>query len=133
MSAYFHGSVYMTLAYRPTMSRRLEAPAPLPAVDSAFLVVVAGRGGEVGRQYPVSDPSSIGRANDNDIVLDDPEISRRHATVARAGASHFIVDPGSTNGLFVNGKRIEESTLHDGDEVRLGTTPLRYAVVHDGA
>lgn len=64
----------------------------------------------------------IGRGANNDIVIVDPEISRQHAQILRHGAQDYAIqDMGSTNGTFVNGRRIGETTpLPDGATINLG-------------
>ena len=75
-----------------------------------------------GREQPVSDGMAIGR-EDCDINLDDSEVSRRHAEIRTSGGSLGIEDLGSTNGTFVNEKRITGLTvLSNGDTVRVGGT-----------
>lgn len=62
----------------------------------------------------------IGRHEDNDIVLDNPYISRYHAEIVSEGSRHVIHDLGSTSGTFANGERIGRRRLKDGDSIRLG-------------
>lgn len=69
----------------------------------------------------VGQRASIGRTPDNTVVIDHPAVSGHHATVFRDGDHYVIEDFGSTNGTFVNGKRVSRQTLRDGDAVRLGT------------
>jgi hypothetical protein len=69
----------------------------------------------------------IGRSRDCDIQLADANVSRRHAELRQEGASYWIVDLGSTNGLEVNGKRVKRAKLHSGDTITLGSTELRFA------
>ncbi|MCA1691877.1 MAG: DUF3662 and FHA domain-containing protein [Actinobacteria bacterium] len=80
-----------------------------------------------GRRIGVSeDPVTIGRLPDCDIVLTDPNVSRRHAEVRRRGNDFVVVDLGSTNGTRVNGAGIRERLLTDGDEISLGSTRIRF-------
>ena len=65
---------------------------------------------------------TVGRAPDATIVLGDPNVSRRHAEIRPAGDGFVVVDLASTNGTKVNGARIAEHPLHDGDEVTFGNT-----------
>lgn len=62
----------------------------------------------------------IGRHEDNDIVLDNPYVSRYHAEIFSEGLRDLIRDLGSTSGTFVNGERITRRRLRDGDSIRLG-------------
>jgi hypothetical protein len=69
----------------------------------------------------------IGRSKDCDIQLADANVSRRHAELRQEGASYWIVDLGSTNGLEVNGKRVKRAKLRSGDTITLGSTELTFA------
>lgn len=62
----------------------------------------------------------IGRYDDNDIVIDNPYVSRYHAEIITEGARHLIRDLGSMSGTFANGERITQRRLKDGDRIRLG-------------
>jgi ABC transport system ATP-binding/permease protein len=66
----------------------------------------------------------IGRAPDCDLTLDSPLVSRHHARLERSGPTHNLIDLGSTNGTFVNSRRIDRMELHPGDSVQLG--PYRF-------
>ncbi|MCV7419460.1 FHA domain-containing protein [Mycobacterium yunnanensis] len=74
-----------------------------------------------GRCYPLETVATgIGRRDDNAIVLDDPRVSRHHATVIDTGASFVINDLRSSNGVLVSGERIRGSaTLSDGDVITI--------------
>jgi hypothetical protein len=69
----------------------------------------------------------IGRSRDCDIQLADANVSRRHAELRQEGASYWIVDLGSTNGIEVNGKRVKRAKLRSGDTITLGSTELTFA------
>jgi pSer/pThr/pTyr-binding forkhead associated (FHA) protein len=69
---------------------------------------------------------SVGRQGDCTIVLADPNVSRRHAEIHPAGDGFIVIDQGSTNGTRVNGARISEHQLRDGDEVRFGNTVVHF-------
>src|SRR3989442_13335673 len=76
---------------------------------------------------PTRDETRIGRAGDgNDIVLEDAQVSRHHALVKRAGQSFTLVDPGSANGTFINGKRINVHPLKEGDSFSIGKFTLEF-------
>src|SRR5512143_1612560 len=70
-----------------------------------------------------ADSYAIGREAGNEIVIEDPQVSRRHAQLTRQGTSYVIEDIGSTNGTYVNGKRVTAPVLlSDGDMVGLADT-----------
>ncbi|MDQ1642186.1 MAG: hypothetical protein QOJ90_1537 [Actinomycetota bacterium] len=68
----------------------------------------------------------IGRGTDADLRIDDPGISREHAEVRHQGGDVTIVDAGSTNGVIVDGRRVEQARLEDGAVVVLGSTSLTF-------
>lgn len=69
---------------------------------------------------------SVGRLSSSDIVIDDQNVSRRHAEIHSSGDSYELVDLGSTNGCKVNGRRVDRHILVDGDEITLGPAKLRF-------
>src|SRR4051812_28550753 len=76
--------------------------------------------------YALSDLMHIGRSPAADIVLDDASVSRRHAVVTRRGERTVILDDRSLNGVTVNGVRVSEKQLTDGDTITVGHIELRY-------
>jgi hypothetical protein len=69
----------------------------------------------------------IGRSRDCDVVVDDPNASRRHAEVRPSGGSWIVRDLGSTNGIKVNGRRVDGAqSLRRGDTIELGTSRLTF-------
>jgi DNA-binding SARP family transcriptional activator len=93
--------------------RRIAAPT---------LSAVAGLRDTAGRQYPLEAAAThIGRLSDNDVVLNDADVSRQHAAIIDTGTGFMIMDLRSANGVEVQGKRIATSTtLADGDHIRIG-------------
>ena len=69
---------------------------------------------------------TMGRNPDSTIVLADPNVSRAHAEIRPRGTGFVVIDLGSTNGSKVNGTRISEHALADGDEIVLGNTHMRF-------
>jgi hypothetical protein len=70
----------------------------------------------------------IGRGPDNELVLDTKHISRHHAVLLAGPVHTTIEDLNSTNGVFVNGKRVSRQALKEGDRVTVGRTQFRYTV-----
>jgi hypothetical protein len=92
----------------------------LRAID-AYLIVQGKR------HVPLDRVSmTIGRRNDNDIVLDDSAVSRYHAQLRWRFGRFVIYDLGSRAGTLVNGERVSESVLHPGDVILMGAVPLIY-------
>ncbi|MCX8157768.1 MAG: adenylate/guanylate cyclase domain-containing protein [Verrucomicrobiae bacterium] len=82
-----------------------------------------------GDRIPVQGPLSIGRASQNALSLPgDPRVSRRHALIHPQGAGEFwIVDLGSSNGVFINGRRLRQPVqLHDHDKIEIGSTTFTF-------
>jgi predicted component of type VI protein secretion system len=73
----------------------------------------------------------IGRSPDNTLVIDNPAVSSRHARVVRDGGSFVLEDLNSTNGTFVNEKRVIRHTLHDGDRVLIGKHTIEFDLLAD--
>jgi hypothetical protein len=107
-----------TMVYSPDREARPLAPQSQPA--RAMLV------GEGKRTVLSGSRVLIGRSRDCDVPLDDPNVSRRHAELRREDGIWIIADLGSTNGVKVNGRRVEQAELQAGDEVMLGLARLRF-------
>src|SRR5512135_925437 len=70
-----------------------------------------------------ADSYTIGREAGNEIVIEDAQVSRRHATLTRQGTTYVLEDIGSTNGTYVNGKRVTAPVLlSNGDTIGLADT-----------
>jgi FHA domain-containing protein len=113
-----------TMIYKP------QTPVPTQAASAQEL----GLGAELvtlsfdGTRFEVKQRRVvIGRSRDCDIQLSDTNVSRRHAELRQEGASYWIVDLGSTNGLEVNGKRVKRAKLNDGDTITVGSTEVRFS------
>lgn len=75
---------------------------------------------------------TIGRDGDNEIVLAENTVSRRHARVLRSGEGQYTVtDLGSANGIYVNGMRVQRAILNGGDEIKIGDNYFRYHADQD--
>jgi pSer/pThr/pTyr-binding forkhead associated (FHA) protein len=79
-------------------------------------------GQQTGMEFILRKPvTTVGRALDNDIVLDAGDISRHHARLELADDQIRIVDLDSTNGTRVNGKTVRSHSVRTGDEIAFGT------------
>jgi pSer/pThr/pTyr-binding forkhead associated (FHA) protein len=109
----------------PAGSKRQVAPAARrPVLRPPFLELATD--GEVA-EYPLKTTVAIGRSQDNDVVIDDIEVSRRHALLSWADGEATIRDLNSANGTTVNGQSISTNRpLRNGDVIGLGTTSLTY-------
>ena len=79
------------------------------------------------KEYPAGLMVTIGRLPDNAVMIDNPAVSSHHACVHRDGDQFIVEDLQSTNGTFVNEKRITRHTLRDGDVVLIG----KHQIVFD--
>ena len=95
----------------------------------AEVQIVVVEGPNEGREFELSGATTVGRDPSAGIVIDDPEASRRHASLSVEGDGVTVEDLGSTNGTFVNGQRLSAAqTLSDGDKLRIGTTVFELRV-----
>jgi SARP family transcriptional regulator, regulator of embCAB operon len=105
-------TTYKRSAYRPELT-----DTGIPGAEAA----VAWLRDATGRQYPLNGATTrIGRFHDNDIVLDDTDVSRHHAVIIDTGTGFVMTDLRSTNGVEVQRNRIRGSApLADGDHIRI--------------
>ncbi|MHB9092505.1 MAG: FHA domain-containing protein, partial [Chloroflexota bacterium] len=71
---------------------------------------------------------TVGRALDNDLVVEDPSVSRHHAEIRRQCGRYYLTDLQSTNGTSLNGQRVAGSFLRDGDNIRIGDVELVFQI-----
>ena len=109
-----------TMIYKAPAPVVPEAPPPEPQRELISLTVA-------GRKHEITSPKVVlGRSREADIRLADVNVSRRHAEVRQEGAGYWIVDLDSTNGLEVNGKRVDRARLRDGDRITIGATEVVF-------
>jgi tetratricopeptide (TPR) repeat protein len=92
---------------------------------AAKLVVVSGPNAGA-EHHLMTNRAVAGRADDADVVVIDRSVSRRHIELARDARGYTLRDLGSGNGTFLNGSRIREAELINGDRIELGSTVLEY-------
>ncbi len=95
--------------------------------------LVVTEGPNVGERYPLLDMvSTLGRTSDNTIVFESSQVSRHHAQIRLLPAGAVIEDMGSTNGTYINNRRlVEPHTLSPGDRVRIADYVTLEYVVRD--
>lgn len=97
----------------------------LPAVGGPFIQQVAGT--DKGKVFELAgNQLTIGRALDNDIIVQSEAISRLHAHMAESDGAWYIRDNGSKNGVIVNGQKVAEAWLTSGDIVQIGDFIFRF-------
>lgn len=94
----------------------------------AYLTVLEGE--NFGEEYECRDrETTIGRSSGNDIVIKDEGISRRHCMIEPATSAYVLKDLNSTNGTFLNNKRISSSVaLRHGDKIKIGKAVLQFII-----
>lgn len=101
-------------------------PRATPTPQSAHPLAVRYAVDAVEQIFPLRGAAvAIGRGGDNDIVLSDPSVSRRHARCERLGEVWSLTDLGSTNGVFVDGVKSERATLRAGMRIGIGAFELK--------
>ncbi len=118
-----------TPASRPAPVDDASATRVRMAVPKFVLRGVSGAA--FGKTYPVIREQLIGRQADCDIAIASEEISRRHARIRPTPIGLQVEDMGSSNGTFINGKRVQEGLLRPGEELRLDN--IRFLLVAPGA
>ncbi len=97
-------------------------------------VLVGSSAGVEGRRFVLRPGrQAIGRRADNDIVLDDLSVSASHAWITNQHGRCIVMNTLSTNGTFVNDRRVHEALLQDGDRVRLGQAEFLFLTRERGA
>lgn len=108
-----------TMVYSPDNAvRKLD---PVPAAPSRAVLSGGGR-----RTVLSGSRVTLGRSRECDVQVDDPNVSRRHAELRHENGSWHVIDLGSTNGIKVNRRRVDQTELHHGDRITLGITDLDF-------
>ena len=100
---------------------------PSASVKHAYLLVLAGP--QFGEMFPLATGRALllGRRDDADVQIRDDGVSRRHATIRVDGGTAAVVDLGSANGTYVNGRRVPEAQVEDGARIQIGGhTTLKF-------
>lgn len=78
------------------------------------------------KEFLLKDNTSIGRSPSNDVAIKEPKVSRQHAAINKYNENYILIDLKSSNGVFVNGVKIDEVILHPGDEVSIGSAKFLF-------
>ena len=82
--------------------------------------------GAVLKEIPVKDEITVGRKPDNDVVIDNPAVSGHHCKILRVGDSFYVEDLHSTNGVFLNAKKVVKSGLQNNDVIGIAKHALKF-------
>jgi FhaA, N-terminal domain/FHA domain len=112
-----------TMIYVPT-AQPTEAASPVDLGVQREVAVLewSGERHEISKRRVV-----IGRSKDADVRVDDPNVSRRHAELQQEGATWWLVDLDSTNGVEVQGRRVKRLKLEDGTRFTIGSTEIAFS------
>lgn len=93
------------------------------------ILVVVGK--DIGTEYLLDHlPVSIGRALDNDVIINDPHVSRTHCTIYSDDKLFFISDLNSTNKTYLNDKEVRlPKIINDNDIMAIGKTYIRFSFI----
>ena len=107
---------------------RASSGRPVLGSGARTACLVEIHGPNLGRTYALgARRASVGRAPDNAVVLDMDSVSRRHCTLRAQRSGFFVMDEGSTNGTYVNERRLgAERALRSGDLLRVGSAVLKF-------
>ncbi|MGH2384289.1 MAG: FHA domain-containing protein, partial [Candidatus Limnocylindria bacterium] len=105
---------------------RPDAGAP-DSARRAYLLVSTRGSRPV--QFDLGGPLiGVGRASDNDVIVDDPMVSRHHCQLKLQHGAYSFADLGSRNGSTVNGQTVSQIALGPGDVIRIGDTEIEFQV-----
>src|SRR5215213_9709127 len=111
-----------TMVYKPAhQPTEAASPVELGVQREVAYLQWDGEKREVSKRRVV-----IGRSKDCDIHVADPNVSRRHAEVRQEGATYWLIDLDSTNGVEIRGKRVKRLKLEDGTRFTIGSTEIRF-------
>ena len=111
----------------PEESRIRSGKPRAHLLRGAYLEIEADEGRA---PIPLNKPTTrVGRGMSADITIDDTTVSRRHALIVRRGQRTLVLDDRSLNGVHVNGRRVVEAPLRDGDIIVLGRAVIRFREV----
>ncbi len=122
------------ISSNPMVPRHAQ-PGPGDAKNEPRFALRFISGKYQGGEYPLAEGQEIviGRSSELDMVLVEEMVSRKHARIALSDGTISIEDMGSTNGTFVNGEKVQQGTLREGDRVLIGTNILKVVAAPQDA
>ena len=103
----------------------------MPAAAPPMAILIVRSGPDVGFKFRLKPTgiASLGRDLENEVVLDDPAASRRHAQIEFVDGAYVLTDLGSINGTLVNTKRVTSQKLADGDRIVVGQDEIVISIM----
>lgn len=101
--------------------------------EDCLVIIFSSEPTDLGQRHVLKRRLTIGRGQNNDIILQSDTVSRQHASIECRGKDIVVTDLGSTNGTFVNGDpaRLDQALLKCGDRLRIGDTIFKYLSGND--
>lgn len=110
------------------VDRKGERVVPPSEEKPSQAMLLLYENGQAVGQFKINGELTIGRSPNNEVVLKEPRVSRRHAVIRQSGNQYVVVDNNSSNGTYVNGHTITEQVLRSGDKIQIGTFELVFTV-----
>ncbi len=106
-----------------------QAPPPAAPDSARRAYLLVATEGQPSVRFDLGGPLiTVGRASDNDVIVDDPMVSRHHCQLKLQHGAYSFADLGSRNGSRVNGQPVQEVALGPGDVIQIGSTTLEFGV-----
>jgi hypothetical protein len=117
----------LTSEHEVVVALSAEEHVAVTSLPPTSALLIMHRGPSAGARFLLdAERTTAGRSPDADIFLDDVTVSRKHVEFVREGDGFIVRDVGSLNGTYVNRSRIEQATLHAGDEVQVGKFRMTF-------
>lgn len=122
--------VVRLIADRPDLVPRADPLLTAPGQANGEASLRAVRGNDAGKSFPLGEKPTVimGRGAETDITIWDIRASRAHARIDRQGNAYRLSDLGSSNGTYVNGKKITSHQLRAGDMIKIGASVLQFSL-----
>lgn len=109
-------------SHTPASTGEITKKNTIPSGEAKLVCI---EGDIAGSEFKLKKETTIGRANNNTIVLKDAKVSRQHSVIKQTGQEFVIIDLNSSNGVIVNHEKIKEHVLSDGDQIIIGDHTLQ--------